>query len=392
MNIRQPLIQRPLRTTIIGGSNTVMQPGYLAQLCAMTAQRGVPLDVVADLAVGGTTSAYGLYALKMSDTLEKSDLLLIEYVINDAFIYGDERRQFRHWARLYEGIIRHALTRNPRIKICTLIFGARNGSWLNSVPSIDAGIHYLSDYYGIDQVDVPRLLLRRFGRDVVSDPHFHADQGHYSRPVVTGIVADLAAEAITGFAATRWQNNVAQPLPPAIDPEHFAEAEVIDSKGLFRAASDLGLVAYQNRRFSLDAIDLAQHEVSLTLEGGKLLGVFHVSEPDILPLAIQRGDDGYACSLLKGGVRDGKFPFLAAMLPCEFLYGADLLQPSGTETLRLARGEAKAALAQHVPKDNVAQKAPPSREARLPVLGLMHSGRRVEMKVTKRRCRASLAA
>ena len=101
-------IQGPLRTTIIGGSNTVMQPGYLAQLTTMTAQRGVPLDIVADLAIGGTTSAYGLYALKMSDALEKSDLLLIEYVINDAFIYGDERRQFRHWARLYEGIIRYA--------------------------------------------------------------------------------------------------------------------------------------------------------------------------------------------------------------------------------------------------------------------------------------------
>lgn len=385
-------IQPPLRTTIIGGSNTVMQPGYLAQLATMTAQRGVPLDIVADLAIGGTTSAYGLYALKMSEAVEKSDLLLIEYVINDAFIYGDERRQFRHWARLYEGIIRHALARNPRLKVCTLIFGARNGSWINSVPSIDAGIHYLSDYYGIQCVDLPRLLMRRFSRDVVIDPAFHADQGHYSRPVVTGMVADLAAEAIADFAATTWRNDVALPLPPAIDPDHFAEAEVIDARALFRAASDLGLIAYQNRRFALDAVDLLHHDLSLTLESGKLLGVFHVSEPGTQPLALYRESAGYACSLLKGSVRDGKFPFLAAMLPCEFLYGAELLQPSGTEKLRLTRVDAKADLAQHLPKDNVAQKEPPAANARLPILGLMHSGKRLEMKITKRRGKAALAA
>ena len=391
MSIRQPHLQQPLRTTIIGGSNTAMQPGYLAQLSTMTAQRGVPLEI-ADLAIGGTTSAYGLYALKMSDALEKSDLLLIEYVINDAFIYGDERRQFRHWARLYEGIIRYALARNPRLKICTLIFGARNGSWANSVPSIDAGIHYLSDYYGLQCVDLPRLLMRRFGRDVVLDAGFHADQGHYSRPVVTGIVADLVAEAIAGFAAGAWQNDVAQPLPPAIDPEHFADAEVIDAKAMFRAASDLGLIAYQNRRFALDAVDLAHHDLNMTLEGGKLLGVFHVSEPNTAPMAIYRGDTGFACSLLKGGVRDGKFPFLAAMLPCEFLYGAELLQPSATEKLRLTRIDSKASLTPHLPKDNVAQKEPPAAQARLPLLGLMHSGKRLDMKIAKRRGRASLAA
>ncbi len=120
------------------------------------------------MAVGGTTSAYGLFRLKSGDALEQSDLLIIEYALNDAFIYGDERRQFRHWARIYEGILRHALTRNPRLKICTLVFGARNGSWLGSVPSIDAGIHYLSDWYGtIADRYLARADARPFGRDVV---------------------------------------------------------------------------------------------------------------------------------------------------------------------------------------------------------------------------------
>ena len=81
-----------------------MLPGYLPTLLSTMARRGVELDIVADLAVGGTTSALGLYQLKQFEQLEECELLLIEYAINDAFVYGDERRPFRHWARLYEGI------------------------------------------------------------------------------------------------------------------------------------------------------------------------------------------------------------------------------------------------------------------------------------------------
>lgn len=369
-----------------------MQPGYLGQLVAMSAQRGVPLEIVADLAVGGTTSAFGLYQLKTSASLEQSDLLLIEYVINDSFIYGDERRQFRHWARLYEGTIRHVLARNPQIRICTLIFGARNGSWLNSVPSIDAGIHYISDYYGIDCIDLSRGLMRRFGREVVSDPAFYADQGHYARPVVTGLVADLAAEAIQRLATGRWQEAYPSALPPAIDPDHFAAAEVIDAATLFAAAGDAGMAAYHNRRFSLDAVDLAEHEVSLTLEGGLLLGVFHVSEPQTAPLALHRNETGFACSLLKGGVRDGKFRFLAAMLPCEFLYGADLLKPPGTETIRLGRALAGTALPPQIAKDNVAQDPAAETSRRLPLLGLLHSGQRLDLAIRRLGAHPALAA
>lgn len=381
-----------LRTTIIGGSNTVMQPGYLGQLTAMMAQRGAPLEIVTDLAVGGTTSAYGLYRLKTTEALAASDLLLIEYVINDAFIYGDERRQFRHWARIYEGILRYALACNPKLKICTLILGARNGSWCNSVPSIDAGIHYISSYYGTDCIDMSRLLLRRFGRDVVSDPAFYADQGHYNRPIATGMVADVAAEAMATLAAGSWQQHHSTSLPPAIDPDHFADAEVIDAQALFGIAPDADLVAYNNRRFSLDAVDLSQHDVSLSLDGGKLLGVFHVSTPDTAPLVLHRNEAGYNCSLLKGGVRDGKFKFLASMLPCEFLYGADLLQPVGPEIIRLGHPADPRTLKPHIAKDNIAAEQKPAGSQRLPLMGLMHSGKCLDIRAVRRDGQAVLAA
>lgn len=374
-----------LRTTIIGGSNTVMEPGYLGQMLAATERQGVRLDVIENMAVGGTTSAYGLFRLKTSDALERSDLLIIEYALNDAFIYGDERRQFRHWARIYEGILRHALARNPKIKICTLVFGARNGSWLGSVPSIDAGIHYLSDWYGTTQIDVSRLLMRRYGREVVTDAAFYSDQGHYTRPIATAMVADLAAEAIvTAAQSAAWRAGTATSLPPAVDPDHFADAGVIDVPTIFRAAKDAPLVEYHNRRFDLTAIDIARYKLTLKLDGGKLLGVFHVSTPGTAPLALTRGDSGYHCSLLKGGVRDGKFKFLAAMMPCEFLYGAELLQDAKPETFTLGRASADPALKRHVAKDNVAQDATSPDTAQLPLLGLLYSGNRLGFAVEPR--------
>jgi len=381
-----------LRTTVIGGSNTVMQPGYLPQLLEMSARRGVHLDIVADLSVGGTTSAYGLYGLKTSKAIEQSDLLIMEYALNDAFIYGDERRQFRHWARLHEGILRHALARNPTLRICTLILGARNGSWVNSVPSIDAGIHYLADCYGTACIDVPRELLRRFGHEVVTNPAFYADQGHYSRPIATGMLADVAAEKLSALATGPWREAGAAHLPPPVDPEHFADAEVVTAETLFTLARDAGVVSFNNRRFSLNAIDLARHELTLKLDGGKLLGVFHVSSGDTAPLALHRNDTGYACSLLKGGVRDGKFKFLAAMLPCEFLYGGELLQPVGPETIRLGQAGNAEGLKAHVAKDNVAQATPMPDGSRLPLLGLMHSGKRLDLQVRPRANSKALAA
>ncbi|WP_374307641.1 SGNH/GDSL hydrolase family protein [Dongia sp.] len=361
---------KTLRATIIGGSNTVMEPGYLSQMLEAMQRQGFKLDIVENLAVGGTTSAYGLFRLKTSDALDRSDVLIIEYALNDAFIYGDERRQFRHWARIYEGILRYALTRNPQLKICTLILGARNGSWLTSVPAIDAGIHYLSDWYGTAEVDISRGLMRRYGRQVVTDPAFYVDQGHYARPISTALVADLAAE---GLVAALAQERPVGALPPAVDPDHFAEAGVIDVQAIFAAAPDAPLVEFHNRRFAFSAIDIARHRLQLDLGKGRLLGVFHMSAPNIAPLALGRGDASYHCSLLKGGVRDGKFKFLAAMLPCEFLYGADLLQEAGDDSFTLAPAGSESGIKRHVAKDNVAQEGA-AEGGILPLLGLLYSG------------------
>jgi hypothetical protein len=359
-----------LKTLIIGGSNTVMQPGYLPSLLSIMARRGVELDIVADLAVGGTTSAFGLYQLKIREQeLADCDLLLIEYALNDAFVYGDERRPFRHWARFYEGIIRYARERNPNLRIATLVFGARNGSFLTSVPSIDAGINYISQWYGTACVDISRLLMQRFGREVVGSPSFYSDQGHYARPVATMIVANLIADELE-LALTSPQSAAA--LPPAIDPDHFAGARALDGTWL---AKRLGrpVVEYSNRRFSVEAVDLGRDRLRFEVEKGMLLALNYVCEPRTPPLDLRTGEGMHRAALLKGGVRDGTYKFLVSMLSFEFLYGPTLLDMQQTRALVLSGGTASAEHKLHVPKDSIRHETFPA-EPVLPIAGVLFTG------------------
>lgn len=358
-----------LKTVIIGGSNTVMLPGYLPSLLAAMARRGIDLDIAADLAVGGTTSAFGLYQLKTYDKLADCDLLLIEYALNDAFVYGDERRPFRHWARFYEGIIRYALEQNPHLRIATLVFGARNGSFLSAVPSIDAGINYISQWYGTICVDVSRHLMQRLGRDVVSHPSFYSDQGHYARPVATTIVANLIADELEPALS---QPHKAAALQPPIDPDHFAGARALDGVQLGKRLGRLP-VEYSNRRFSVSALDLGRDRLKFEVDKGQLLAMAYVCEPRIPPLDVRMGEETHRAALLKGGVRDGTYKFLVSMLSFEFLYGVTLLQIQPSLALTLGGGGEGGEHKLHVPKDSIRHETFPAEPA-LPVSGILFTG------------------
>lgn len=362
-----------LRTIVIGGSNTVMQPGYWPTLLANMARRGVALDVIADLSVGGTTSGFGLFQLKASEHhLAEADVLIIEYALNDAFVYGDERRPVRHWARFYEGIIRYALSKNPNLHIVSLVFGFRNGSYTSAVPSIDAGMHYISDWYGTSVINISRYLMLRFGREVVTDPAFYSDQGHYARPIATSIVADIIAKDLQRILATPVRP---QALPLAIDVHNFADAKVIDAKTLIETGG-LPTRDYRNRRFAATTADIGDFRLKLEFEKGRPLAFSYVCTPDISQLQISTPNETIEAAMLKGGVRDGFFKFLLSMLSCEFLYpGPALLQEPVKFSCSIQAAQGVSGAGRHVPKDNVAHgEFNASAERVMPLLGMLYTG------------------
>jgi hypothetical protein len=360
-----------LKAVIIGGSNTVMAPGYMPALLHLLSRRGFDIDIVEDLAVGGTTSAFGLFQLKKTDILAGCDLLIIEYAINDSFIYGEERGPIRHWARFYEGIIRYALQQNPRLRIVSLIFGARNGSFIASVPSIDAGIHYISEWYGMPVINISRLLIQRYGREVVSHPTFYVDGGHYARPVATTIIANLIAEELEGCLQ---RPHSAGSLPPPIDPLNFSSASILGA-GFLREKLGFSPIDYKNRRFCVSAANLGESRLRLEIDNGRPLALAYVCEPKIMPLEVSVANQATRCALLKGGVRDGTFKFLMSMLSCEFLYGSTLLQEPQHFSFCISAARAGVHYRDYLPKDNVSHQDACEGTPVVPVVGLLHTGK-----------------
>jgi hypothetical protein len=330
---------RTVNLTVIGGSNTLMNPGYFPQFLAKAEQRGTNINLVANLAIGGTTSAAGLYQLKTTDALEQSDILLIATTINDNWIYGNERKPFRHWARLYEGIVRYALMRNPKLIICSVILGTNNGTYLEAVPSIEAGIYYMSSWYGVDVVDVDRQLLQRHGRAVLLDPGFYLDEGHYARPIATSMVAEIVTDEVLA-AVDRGPRQM--PLPVAIDAKNFSTVSTV-SAGTLRDISGVDLVQYKSRLFDGEAFELGERELSFRIEGGRLQGIMYACAPATGIVTVTHNEKVINAAQQKSGVQSGQFRFLVSMMLSDFIY-TDILNEDqdGDYALRLHRGPAPA--------------------------------------------------
>jgi hypothetical protein len=360
-----------VKATIIGGSNTVMAPGYLSALPKACERSGIKLDIVSNLSVGGTSSPCGLYRLKTENALEHSDLLLIEYALNDFWVYGDDRRALRQWTRVYEGIIRYALSTNPNIHILSMIFGPRNGPFLVTVPSINAGIYYITDWYSAAKVDLNREIIHRYGRDVLTHPDFYQDVGHYRRPISTGIIANIVAEAL---AEELGKPLVRRPvLPPPIDAGNFSTASTLTAAEI-SGMLEIAPTSYQNSRFAFDAVDISKKSIEFTIKGGKLLGLFYICVPEIAKLTLQKDDEIYLCSLMKSGVKSGPFKFLYSMLSCDFLYGSDLIVKDPTARYVLSDQQPNTSYKEWIPKDNVDHVQSNDGPGSLPLAGILYTG------------------
>lgn len=292
-----------MKIAIIGGSNTVMRPGYASQLIGSGQRLGLEIEVAANFAVGNTTSAAGLMQLKASQCLELCDVLLIEYALNDSSAFGETRLQIERWARMYESIIRYAFAVNPKIKILSAIFVQKNGAHRAALPSLHAGIYYLTEWYQIDKVDINVELMRRFGRNIYDVAGIYADAAHYSRPIITQLISEIIAYKLLNLTE-RFDA-----IPPAVDPRHFAEAVLVDVVAHAPSAEK----KYNNSRFSLNAIDLASADLRFKLDG-QIVAAQFVCVPNISRMYIRSSSTWYEVPTMRVGIRDGRYSFLSAIL------------------------------------------------------------------------------
>lgn len=303
---------KTLRTVAIGGSNTLMKNGYLHCLPDAAQKFGVKVELLANLAIGNTTSVMGLINLKANSAIiENADLLIIEYALNDTSAYGDSREAFERWLRTYEALVRTARTINSKIDIILVILGEKTGSHLNSISTIHAGIYYLSEWYGLQKADVNSEFVKVFGKEVFETPNFYMNKAHYQRPVVTRLVAEIVAKQIPKLLDGPGQ----QLLPPLIDDRSPVGAELIQLTEI----ADIPHKTFSNSSFNETAVDLSNTDVVMEIMNGQPIGIRYVCEHNAAPLYMAVGNEVYDILTLRPAMVIPKFPFLVACLNLDTL-------------------------------------------------------------------------
>lgn len=369
--------KKRIRAVVLGGSNTVMgmnperRLGYIWETFKTCKKRGWKFDIIDDLSVGATTIFNGLFQLKTSSKLKKADVLIIEYALNDTSGHEKDRKLLQHWARAYEGVIRYALTQNPRLRIISVVMESRTAPAERRLNLIHAAIHRMSDIYRTRVVDVARKLVETVGPEQADSDVYYIDNHHLAQPAVDLTAKDLTRELIKAVQKRRRKRELPQPL----DSGHFADATAADVSGLSGASR----IHRENSRFVVDAIELAGKKLSFTLFDGKLLGLNYVCELSTGPAFMRCGDLLYQVNVMKPSITSGKFEFLVSASGCEFLYPPDVNRPAETRTYTIspvADGEIAKTV---TPRSMSLHPVNPS--PTLAISGLLYTGRMENLRV-----------
>lgn len=353
---------RKLSAVAIGGSNTVMRPGYLTELPRCLERHGISLDLKANLAVGNTTILNGLINLKSKeDVLKVSDVLLIEYTLNDTSAFAGSLESVSKWVKGMEGAIRFARTVNPSIKVIPIIFATRTGVHRSTINPLHGGVHYLANYYGLVAVDVNAAMMVRFGRDFFEAPGAYGDYAHYQRPVFTTLAAEIIADKVKDSLLSR---TTPPALPPPVDPENYGDAGLIASSSVDGLKED----RFKNYLYDETTFDLGSGSLEIEIEGGTLLAAKFACTDDISQCYAKVNNCWYQARTLQPGMEEPKYKFLLSMISFD-----GLPQPKPGTRILLTGAKPNVEDIRELPQHGA--RKPVRDEVRLPICAILHTGK-----------------
>jgi len=319
-----PLAPAPpsLRIGVIGGSNSLLQDGYVAHLREeLSSRHGITASFEVH-AIGGSSTFTGLAQLCRTSLHRRVDVLLFEYALNDSASFGRRPLLHDHWARAYEGVIRKAVTENPQLLFVSLILGQADGIHRRRICPVSSGIHTLSRRYNTAVIDLNEALVRQ-RPDLLGHSHMYADDSHYSRPFGVALVAQWAADALHRILEAR----PAASLPQPVYQNNYSHARLLTvADGL--SVPEMARHTCRNTRFSVDVAVLpADTELAFRLSGRVLLVEF-VSHPASATLQISVGARRYLQPTTRSAFETGRREFLVSALQPD-LHGGYSIGGSG---------------------------------------------------------------
>lgn len=298
---------RPRNLLFLGGSNTMMSPGYAnAAVDCLTGRFGA-LRRVTNLAVGANTIIHGLMRAKATADLADYDLVVVEYGVNDIRLASDEAMPT--WRAGAEGLIRFLLENRPDRRIVFVQFNRRAMKPYHFRPGRE--LRELVARYGrthrVSMLDLDGLFRDVLFHNPAQFATLYADDAHFRRPTISALVGALVADEL----AKPPPPYVAGPLPKPAHPWHFAQAKLIDFVHDRATTAPL----FQNSRFALSALRVPVGGNTRLDLPGALIGLELVSTPAAATLRATEGGDPPVAMHTRHKTTGARYPFLLQCAP-----------------------------------------------------------------------------
>lgn len=292
-----------MKTLLLGSSNSLMNPGYVATTLEKFAQITGRFIELNNCSVGSSTCVWGLEAAKSVD-LAAYDLVLLDFAVTDPpFI---KRTSIVFWDACYESLVRYLRATAPGLRIVIAYLQGRAAPNLEVDADMQLTLRRLSQVYGLEFFDVNAQLFSLIENGNIAD--IYSDPAHYRRPEITNLIGEaLALHLANGMTITNRTKFPSNPLKYDLTEVRVLEAEDL----AFMTLDPAPIVAFENSVIHRKA--LAIHSgvpVVLNLPGRPIcFSVVSVRASGTLRIRVEEGPS-FHYNTLTLPVRDTARPFL----------------------------------------------------------------------------------
>ncbi len=302
-------VSNTLKLCVIGGSNSLMTRGYVPPAVEMLQNKTGRTLELTNVSIGGTFSHFGIWQLLAKRPHIDADVIVVEYVLNDAELASFGVVQ--HWAKAYEGLVRKLRTEAPQAQIICPLLVNRRMATNPKLSTLVSGVAMINMRYGVETIDVNQEINQRSPNGYWKDrEEWYIDGSHYAKPFQV-MIGDMLASRI---AAGSGRSNVRDVLPVSLD--HFAQARSAVQEGLF---DQIVPTAFERKAFQNRLIDetaaLIPGGASLDFKlTGEIVAFIVMSTRQDSVIAYHHGSQSLHAGLYRKAFSSPKYAFLMNVL------------------------------------------------------------------------------
>lgn len=298
--VQSTVFSSPLEITLLGTSSSLQSEGYckylIERLNALVTDRSE--HNLNKLCLGATSSILGCFYSIRNYIANSSNLVLVDFCINDRNEFYGKILSKQTIAKSIEGCIRHIKSINLNCIIIIINLSSCHEKHIERIENNECEISILynliADYYKIPVIDVTRKLIDTKGKLYFKSLYSEDDIYHPSQPLGSKIIGDTIYDELCQLDLTINHKC----LPKPLYSDNYSDLQILESaflESFIRGSyfqDEFKTSLLQENYFSLN------QEASIEfLLKGNLNGLYYVASPDSGYLVIEMGDKIVTVSL-----------------------------------------------------------------------------------------------